>query len=122
MDYTLTRKGKPVCITFLLFCIIPAAYSFPFFNVQMTVAKIKYGSHLSAIEAFETWHREIMALTDRELAVKEKEMAIQKQKFEFEEEARWKRWEVEEAEQKQWMETEVEECKMVFEVLKHLLS
>ena len=123
MDYILTKRGKKVCITFLLVCIIPAAYSLPLFNAEKSVAKIKRSSRLSAVQAFETRHKEKMALWERELAIKEKELEIQKQKLEFEEEARWKRWEVEEAERKQRMEIEMEERKTFLEVLKkHLLS
>lgn len=124
MDYTLTRRGKQVCcIIFLLFHIIPAAYSLPFFNIENSVAKIKRSSRLSAIEAFETRHREKMALRERELAVKEKELEIQKRKLDFEEEARRKWREVEEAERKQRMEIEMEERKTFSEVLKkHLFS
>lgn len=44
----------------------------------------------AAIEAFETHHREKMALREKELVVKEKELKIQKQKLHFEEEARGK--------------------------------
>lgn len=123
MNYTLTRRGKQVNINFLLFHIIPSVYSFPFFNIEKSVAKIKRSNRLSAIEAFETRHREKMALRERELAVKEKELEIQKQKLEFEEEARLKRWKVEEAERKQRMEIEMEERKTFLEMLKkHFLS
>lgn len=44
----------------------------------------------AAIEAFETHHREKMALRGKELVVKEKESKIQKQKLHFEEEAEGK--------------------------------
>ena len=80
-----------VCVTLLL----------PFSpEKDVTPLPAKRSSRLSAIEAFQQQHQKAQ-LRVKEPLLQEKELEFQKEKFQLEEEARQKRWEIEEAERKQ---------------------